>query len=392
MFNKDNSYVIPEEDKLKALPIEGTDSVKFQTLSLNKITKGLKFKFTIPIFLFLAFLFWLVRIPREIIFNPIDIIDRVIIGNFFLLLPQILFFVGVLVVFMFVFRKDKILGFGIGILALFIFIAIFAPVLAPYSFSEAQKTCGVSGTETCRLNPPNSRYIMGTTVFGLDVYSRVLYGAQIPLQMSFIAAFICFIFGVPLGLIGGFYGGKVDNVLKAMSDIILSFPPFLLALSLTLFLADSPLFKKGSDLRIILVVSLSVGLLYIPTFYVIVRSIVLQLRESAFVEAARSIGAKNFTIMFRYLLPNVIAAPISIIPFVMTDAILTGASLAFLGIGISAPTADWGYDMTKGIPFVEIAPWLISYPGIMLFLLAFSFSLIGDSLNEKFNPLIQKKE
>lgn len=392
MINEEKRFIIKEEDKLKTLPIEGSDNVKFGITDLTNVKKNLKFKYTIPIFLFFTFLFWLVRIPREIKFDPIYILNYVIIGNFFLLLPQILFVVCIIAIFMVVFKNDKLLGFGIAILTIFIFMAIFASVLAPYSFSEPTKVCGDNGTSACRLQPPNSQFIMGTTIFGLDVYSRVLWGAQIPLQMSFIAAFICFIFGVPLGLIGGYYGGKVDNALKAMSDVILSFPPFLLALSLTLFLADSPLFRRGSDLRIILVVSLSVGLLYIPTFYVIVRSIVLQMRELAFVEAAKSLGARNFTIMFRYILPNVIAAPIAIIPFVMTDSILTGASLAFLGIGISAPTADWGYDMTKGIPYVELAPWLISYPGIMLFLLAFSFSLIGDSLNEKFNPQIQKKD
>jgi peptide/nickel transport system permease protein len=316
----------------------------------------------------------------------------ILVDNLVLLLPQVIVTSIIIIIFMYMFRKDKLLGIGLAVMFIFIIMAVFAPSLAPRPYDTPSKICGENFDKTCRLSPPNSDFIMGTTVFGLDVYSRIIFGAQIPLQMSIIAAIICFSIGVPMGLVSGYYGGKIDSLMKTMSDVIVSFPALLLAILLSTFIRNIPFVDPDSPLRIILVVSFSVGLVYIPTFYVIVRSIVLQLKESAFVEAARSLGASDFTIMFRYILPNVIAAPMAMIPFSMTDAILTGASLAFLGIGIQAPTADWGYDMTKAISNIELAPWLITFPGIMLFMLAFAFSLIGDSLNEKYNPLLQNRE
>ena len=348
----------------------------------------------ISLSLILVFVFLLIGLPGEVLFNP-EYLFSIFVNVVTLLQYQILVTGLITAAFVYKFRNDKLLGIGLAIMFMFIFMAIFAPVLAPRDFATPDKICVNSiskQNEACRLSPPNKNFIMGTTVFGLDVYSRIIWGAQIPLQMSFIAAMICFTIGVPMGLISGYYGGKTDSLMKTLSDIIISFPPLVLAILLSTFIKNIPFVDPESNLRIILVVSFSVGLIYIPTFYVIVRSIVLQLKESAFVEAARSLGASDFTIMFRYILPNVIAAPMAMIPFSMTDAILTGAALAFLGIGILPPTADWGYDMTKAIDKIEIAPWLISFPGIMLFLLAFSFSLIGDSLNEKYNPLLQKRE
>lgn len=369
----------------------------------TSIFNFLKKKWVLLIIFLGLFLFWAVGLPGEVNFDPIYMVE-ILINTIIILLPQIIFVLVIMAIFIWKFKNDKLLGVGLAILTIFGIMAIFAPILAPYSYNKSLYICGASHTQYCRQQPPGPGIIMGTTLFGYDVYSRIIYGAQIPLQMSFIAAFICFFAGVPLGLVSGYYGGRIDSILKTVSDIIVSFPALLLAIILSTFIQTIQIFipftnfsivdtnsPSGDTLRIILVVSFSVGLLYIPSFFVIVRSIVLQIRESSFVESAKVLGASDFTIMFRYILPNVIAAPMALIPFSMTDAILTAAALAFLGIGILPPTPDWGYDLTAAIPNIQLAPWLITFPGIMLFLLAFSFALVGDSLNEKYNPLIQKR-
>ncbi|MHA2104144.1 MAG: ABC transporter permease [Candidatus Hodarchaeales archaeon] len=280
--------------------------------------------------------------------------------------------------------NNKTLAVGIAVVTIFLFIALFANELAPYGFDQRHSDCIRA---FCRQSPPEPSHLMGTTTIGWDLFSRVIHGAQIPFKMSIIAASLALVIGIPLGLISGYYSGTADRILNAIMDLLYSFPAVLFAISLSLFLTEIAFI--GDDDRIIIVVGFSVGLVYIPTFYKIVRSQVFQIKELPYIEAVKAIGASDRTIQSKYILPNVIASPIALIPFPMVDAILTGAALAFLGIGIQAPTADWGYDLTQGKDLITIAPWWITYPGLMVFLLAFGFALIGDALNDRYNPLLQ---
>jgi peptide/nickel transport system permease protein len=294
--------------------------------------------------------------------------------------------------FLFGFLKSKTLAFGIAIVFLFLFIAIFAQDIAPYGFDERHTDCG--DNRICRQAPPSPEHLMGTNTIGWDLYSRVIYGAQIPFLMSIFAATLAFFIGIPIGLISGYYGGFADRIINAFMDLVYSFPSILFAITLSLFLSSVPFIGSEEDItpKIIIVVGFSVGLVYIPVFYKIVRSQVFQIKELPYIEAVRSIGASNRTIQTKYVLPNVIANPISLIPFPMVDAILTGAALAFLGIGLQAPTPDWGYDLTEGSRLITISPWWVTYPGLMVFLLAFAFALIGDALNDSYNPMLQSIE
>ncbi|KKK89165.1 hypothetical protein LCGC14_2735850, partial [marine sediment metagenome] len=293
---------------------------------------------------------------------------------------------------LFSFLKSKTLAIGLAIVVFFLLIAIFAPQIAPYSFDERHTNCGEN--KICRQAPPSPEHLMGTNTIGYDLYSRMIWGAQIPFIMSIFAAVLAMSVGIPIGLISGYYGGFTDRILNATMDLLYSFPAILFAITLSLFLSDVPFIGSEEDVtpKIIIVVGLSVGLVYIPVFYKIVRSQVFQVKELPYIEAVRSIGASDGTIQTKYILPNVIANPVSLIPFPMVDAILTAAALAFLGIGLQAPTPDWGFDLTEGSRAITSSPWWVTYPGIMIFLLAFAFALIGDALNDRYNPLLQSIE
>ena len=171
-------YLIEEEQKLKSLPIDlfkkGEAEEKKEIEILPYLSNKLRIKLTFPILFLFFILFCLVRLPREVNFDPIDFVNRIIIANLFLLLPQILFFLFVILIFLHIFKNDKLLGVGLGILFVFIFMAMFAPLLAPYGYNQSLSVCGDSGTSICRKQAPNPTFIMGTTILGYDVYSRVI--------------------------------------------------------------------------------------------------------------------------------------------------------------------------------------------------------------------------
>ena len=283
--------------------------------------------------------------------------------------------------------ENKTLSFGIGILVIIVLMAIFADVIAPYSFDTRSNNCGAEYDE-CRYAPPSAEHIFGTNILGWDVFSRIIYGSRIALQMSITSTLLALLIGIPMGLLSGYYGGPIDRVLNSIADGIYSFPSLLLALLIGISLS------KFGNLGIIAAVSVSVAVVYIPVYFKVVRAQVLKEVEEAYVDAAKSMGASDLTIIIRYILPNVIAAPIALIPFNMTEAILTNASLAFLGISIQPPAADWGYDLVKNrsLASVRTRPWLTLFPGLSIFFLSFAFALIGDTLNDKFNPLIGGKK
>ena len=288
-------------------------------------------------------------------------------------------------------RENKSLTFGGMILGVIVFSAIFADVIAPYSYKERCRDCESENCDNqayCRYCPPSSDHLFGTTLMGRDVLSRVIYGARTTLIIAFFGTLIAIIIGIPLGILSGYFGGRIDRFLTLIADSIYSLPSLLLAISLAIFFSASGL------LQIIAPVSFATAVVYIPSYFRIIRSQVLQIKEEAYISAAKTMGAGKLTILLRYITPNVLASSIAIIPFNMTDAILTNAGLAFLGLGIAPPTADWGYDVYEARDLAKIRkyPWLITFPGLMIFILAFALSLIGDALNDKFNPLIRKKD
>jgi peptide/nickel transport system permease protein len=277
-------------------------------------------------------------------------------------------------------KENKSLTLGLIIFGIILFMALFADVISPYHYAE------IGGG---RYAAPSQEHPFGTTLLGWDVLSRVIYGSRVTLLIAFSGTILALALGVPLGIISGYFGGKMDRLLTMIADAIYSFPSLLLAITLAIYLT-----AFGLLLSYIAAVAFATAVVYIPTYFRVVRSQVLQIKEESFVKAAKTMGARKISILIRYITPNVLASTIAIIPFNMTDAILTNAGLAFLGLGIPPPIADWAYDVydSKSLALVRVHPWLIFFPGLMIFLLAFAFSLIGDALNDKFNPLIRESQ
>lgn len=223
-------------------------------------------------------------------------------------------------------------------------------------------------------------FILGTNQIGQDVLSRLIWGTRIAILIGFSASIASLVIGFPLGLFAGFVGGKTDRALTLVMDSIYSFPGLILAITVTAVLGPS-----------ILNVIVAIAVLYIPTYYRIVRGQTLAVKESLHVEAARSIGATRGAILGRYIAPNVVPSVAIIFSVNVADAILTGAGLSFLGLGLPPTTPDWGIDLARGQEFIRSAWWLITFPGIAVMLVVLSFTMMGEGLVEIFNPKLRDR-
>jgi peptide/nickel transport system permease protein len=259
---------------------------------------------------------------------------------------------------------------GLIIIASFIFMAVFAPFISPYDPIKPSKDM---------LQSPNAKFLMGTDSLGRDILSRIIYGTRIVLYITFLSMSLALVCGVPFGLISGYVGGKLDSVFSLFMDSVYSFPGLILAIALAIMLGPG---------EIPMAISLTV--VYIPTYFRMVRGQVLSVRESLFIESAKAIGAKDRTIIFRYVFPNVIPSIPIILSLNAADAVLTAAALSFLGLGITAPTPDWGFDLKNGYPYLTSKIWWPStFPGLMIVLLTLGFSLFGDGISEILNPKLR---
>ncbi len=218
-------------------------------------------------------------------------------------------------------------------------------------------------------------FIMGTNQIGQDVFSRVMWGTRIALIVGLTSAIVAFVIGVPLGLVSGFVGGTLDRVLTLVMDSLYSFPGLILAIAITAVL--------GPGIGNIIV---AIAVLYVPTYFRIVRGQTLAVKEELYVEAARSLGASARTILVKYIFPNVIPSVVIIFSVNVSDAILTEAGLSFLGLGLPPDTPDWGIDLARGQDYLRRAWWLITFPGGMVSLVTLAFSMFGESLAEILNP------
>ncbi len=224
--------------------------------------------------------------------------------------------------------------------------------------------------------PFGMRFWMGTDNYGRDVFSRVVYGAQTVLGIAILAALLSASIGVPVGLLSGFWGGWLDKSLSLVMDSIYSFPGLILAIAMAALLGPG-----------LMNVAVSIAVIYVPVYFRLVRSRVLSVKEEMYVEAARSLGAPAWTILWEYVFPNVIPSIVVVFSVNVADSILTEAGLSFLGLGLPPPTPDWGFDLSAGKRFVPSGYWwIITYPGLMIALLTLGFSMLGEGLNEILNP------
>lgn len=223
-------------------------------------------------------------------------------------------------------------------------------------------------------------FIMGTNEIGQDVFSRLIWGTRVAFLIGFSASTAALIVGVPLGLFAGYLGGRFDRLLSLVMDSLYAFPGLILAIAITAVLGPS-----------VLNVIVAIAVLYIPTYYRIVRGQTLSVKEEVYVEAARSIGARRLEILRHYIFPNVIPSVAIIFSVNVADAILTGAGLSFLGLGLPPTIADWGIDLARGQRFIQTAWWMITFPGLAIMLVVLAFTMMGEGLMEIFNPKLRER-
>jgi peptide/nickel transport system permease protein len=275
-----------------------------------------------------------------------------------------------------------ILYTGIGIVLVFVILAVFAPLIAPYGFDQVS----ADGVRFPKQGEPSSENLWGTTVQSTDVLSRVVWGSRTAIEVVVLAVVFSLAIGVPLGLISGYVGGRLDRTLVLINDALFVFPYLLLAIVIAFLLSES----VGQG---VVTAALAITVVYIPQYFRVVRNHVISVREENYVEAARALGAPRRTIIRRYVFSNVIQNVPPIATLNAADAILTLAALGFLGYGIQ-PTeaAEWGYDLQRAIDDAGAGIWWTGvFPGMAIVLLVTGFTLVGEGLNDVLNPLIRQR-
>ncbi|MFW6273699.1 MAG: nickel transporter permease [Halanaerobium sp.] len=267
--------------------------------------------------------------------------------------------------------KSRTAIIGIIIIILFTLIALFAPHISPYDPMEQNFIKS--------FRPPSSEHFLGTDEFGRDVFSRIIYGARISLQIGFVAVFISLIVGVLLGLIAGYYGSWIDMIIMRLMDLMLSFPYILLALVIMSILGPG-----------IYNAMVAIGIVYVPQYARIVRSSVLSVKKMEYVMAARALGANDIRIILKHIFLNSMAPIIIQTTLSIGRAIINAAGLSFLGLGAQPPTPEWGAMLSNGQDFLRNAPWIATFPGIAIALLVLGFNLVGDGLRDAFDPRLHK--
>ena len=261
-------------------------------------------------------------------------------------------------------NHPAVLYAGGGVVLVWIVVAVFADVIAPYE-PNAHNLQEV-------LQPPNWAHWLGTDNFGRDVLSRIIHGTRIDLQMGIVGVALPFIIGTILGAVAGYFGGIIDNILMRILDVVLAFP------WLVLLMAIISLLEPG-----LVSFYIAITLVAWVSYARLVRSQVLVLKNSDFVIAARNLGYGHWRIMFRHILPN---ALVPSIVFSMSDVvlvILAGSAISYLGLGVQPPTAEWGVMIAEGQNFIFTAWWMTTFPGLAIVCLALGFSLLADGLGEK---------
>jgi peptide/nickel transport system permease protein len=253
------------------------------------------------------------------------------------------------------------------VLVLIILMAVFDETLAPSAANEIDVED--------RLQPPSLEHPFGTDDLGRDILSRVILGAAVSLRVGFLAVAIALVVGSLIGLLAGFYGRWVDDVLMRFMDVLFAFPAVLLAIAVLAVRGPG----SGNT-------ALAIGIVYVPIFARVTRASVLGVREEVYVRASRSVGASDFRLLTRHVLPNA-APPIIVQTSVsLAFAVLAEAALSFLGLGTQPPNPSWGLMLAEGRGFIDIAWWLAFFPGMAIFVTVLCFNLLGDGLRDVLDP------
>ncbi len=259
---------------------------------------------------------------------------------------------------------------GLAVIAALVVAATLAPYLAPYDPVEQRLEQ--------MLERPSRAYLLGTDDLGRDILSRLVYGARVSLLVGLLSVGISLVAGVSLGLVAGYRGGWLDEVIMRAMDGLLAFPALVLALAITAAL--------GPSLRNAMI---AIGVVGIPGFARLVRAQVLSLRAQEFVEAARAGGLGDARIVLRHIVPGTLAPIIVHASLRVAFAVLAEAGLSFLGLGVQPPTPSWGAMLSAGREYLETAPWLCMAPGAAIFVTTLSFNFVGDGLRDAFDPRLR---
>lgn len=263
--------------------------------------------------------------------------------------------------------RNRVAMAGLAILVLLSLVAVLAPAIAPYDPDAVDILH--------QLEAPSKAHLLGTDLYGRDIFSRILYGGRITLVVGLIAVGIAASIGIVLGLIAGFYGGAVDSIIMRLVDVLLAFPRILLALSIVGMLGPG-----------LLNVMVAVGIAGITGYARLVRGSVLSAKENLYVEAARVVGCPDRIILRRHLLPNIIGPVIVLATLDVAAAILSASSLSFLGLGVQPPTAEWGAMLNEGRQYLRTAPWITLFPGLAIMISVLSINMLGDGLRDALDP------
>jgi peptide/nickel transport system permease protein len=269
-------------------------------------------------------------------------------------------------------KKSNTAIIGLILIGIFLCLAIFAPFIADY----AEDALKMNIKE--RLQSPNSNHWFGTDELGRDIFARIVYGTRISLFVGIISVSIALSLGGTLGAIAGYYGGKIDNAIMRILDVLLAIPTILLAITIVAALGAS-----------ILNLMIAVGISNIPGFARVVRASILSVKDQEFIEAARAIGARDHTIILKHVLPNSMAPIIVFATLKVATAIMATASLSFIGLGIQPPTPEWGSMLAGGRTYIRDNMYIVLFPGMAIVLTVLSLNLIGDGLRDALDPKLK---
>ncbi|WP_434310626.1 ABC transporter permease [Hominifimenecus sp. rT4P-3] len=268
------------------------------------------------------------------------------------------------------FKKNRLAMVGLVVILIVVVLSILAPLIAPYGLDEQNAKN--------RLLAPCAEHLFGTDNYGRDILTRVLYGGRISLTVAIGATAISGFFGIILGSIAGFFGGKVDNAIMRVLDVFMALPATLTAIAISTVLGTG-----------ITKTMLALGLATVPRFARIVRGPILSLRTSEFIEAAQSIDVSTPKIIFKHIIPNVLSPIIVQATLYIATTLMVASSLSFVGLGVQPPSAEWGAMITAGRAYIKGNWWLITFPGLAILISVFSMNVLGDGLRDALDPRLK---
>lgn len=268
-------------------------------------------------------------------------------------------------------KKNPLTMVGIAIILSLVLTAAFAPYIAPYNPLD------VNPPE--RLKAPSSTHLCGTDTAGRDIFSRIIYGSRISIQIGVSVVLMASVFGSLVGLIAGYFGGKIDNIIMRVTDVFFSIPYLVLAMAIAAALGPS-----------LINTMISLTIVWWPIYTRITRAQALQIKALTFVEVSKGLGARPFWIIWKHVLPNSLSPVIVQASLDFGNAIMYAAALSFIGLGAQPPTPEWGAMISSGRHFLRDSWWFPTFPGVAIFITVMGFNLLGDGLRDIFDPKLRE--